>query len=103
VVGLAVRVETEDGGRLAEVLDPTNILPRLLPSEDDDTYYCLRYIDVYGNTVFNRLQIEAVLRELGRIRLNAHGPGELELLDQLNELARRCKAEPHLYLKFYGD
>jgi hypothetical protein len=103
VMGLAVRVETEDGSRIAEVLDPTNVLHRLLPSEDDDTYHCLRYVDWYGNTVFNRLQMETVLRELDRIRLAVHGAGELELLDRLKELAHRCEAEPHLYLKFYGD
>jgi hypothetical protein len=45
-----------------------NFLHRLLPPHDDDTYYCLRYVDWYGDTVFNRLQIETVLQELERIR-----------------------------------
>jgi hypothetical protein len=102
-MGLAVTVEAEDGSQIAEVLDPTNVLHRLLPSKGDDTYYCLRYVDRYGNTVFNRLQMETVLQELERMRVNARGADELELLARLAELARRCQAEPHLYLKFYGD
>jgi hypothetical protein len=102
-MGLAVTVETEDGNRVAEVLDSANILHRLLPSHDDATYHCLRYVDWYGDTVFNRLQMEAVLPELDRIRLGARESGERELVDRVKELAHRCQAEPHLYLKFYGD
>jgi hypothetical protein len=40
---------------------------------------------------------------LDRIRLNARESGEQELVDRVKGLAHRCHAEPHLYLKFYGD
>jgi len=102
-MGLVITVESENCTRLGEILDSTNILHRLLPSHDDESYHCLRYVDWYGDTVFNRLQMETVLGELDRIRLHARESGEEDLVDRVKELARRCQAEPHLYLKFYGD
>jgi len=102
-MGLTITVETEEGERIEQIADPLNHLHRLLPSHDDQTYQCLRCIDWYGDTVFNRLQMETFLTELDRVRRAARSPAEIELLAQIEKLARRCKAEPHLYLKFYGD
>ncbi len=101
-MGLTVVLETERGQRLDAIDDPTNILHRLLPSHDDETYQLLRFIDWYGDTVFNLLQIDTFLKEWSRLRSRAHAPEELELLLRIEKLARRCKDEL-LYLKFYGD
>ena len=61
----------------------------------------LRFIDWYGDTVFNHLQIPSFLAEWATLK--PRGQEERSLLDQVAALARRVEGEPHLYLKFYGD
>jgi hypothetical protein len=103
-MGMSVRVEGEGGDPVTnEVLDPGDLLHRLLPPHDDASYQCLRFIDWYGDTVFNRLQIPVFLEEIARTRQTAHGVEERRLLDSISELAEHCQKDVHLYLKFYGD
>lgn len=98
-----IRLEDERGERVDEVSGPTDALQGLLPSPKDESFSCLRFIDPYGNTVFNSLQAEVLLAELTRIRPTTTTNLERELLDRIEELAERCRSEPHLYIKFYGD
>ena len=55
-MGIDVRLEDEDGNEEKSVLDPGFDLEKLLPSIEDETSYCLRFIDPYGDTVFNNLE-----------------------------------------------
>jgi hypothetical protein len=102
-VGLSVVLETEDGEAIESVDDPTNILHRLLPRHDDESYSLLRFIDWDGDTVFNRMQIPTFIVEWQRIKPRAGDERDLSLLAQVEKLAERCLEEPHQYLKFYGD
>jgi hypothetical protein len=102
-MGIDISLETETGEILEQVFDPKNILEQVLPSYDDMSFYCLRFIDPYGDTVFNQLQMVLLLAELRRIREKVQNQEESAFLDQIETLANRCKAGPHLYLKFYGD
>ncbi|MEJ7914240.1 MAG: hypothetical protein WKF70_13855 [Chitinophagaceae bacterium] len=59
----------------------------------------LCYLDPYGDTFFNRLQIDDLiedLRNLEKLETNT-------LIDDICALAVRCKEEIHSYLVFYGD
>ena len=102
-MGLSVSLESSDGGCLAKVTDERNLLGKILPPGDGRAFPLLRFIDPYGDTVFNRLQMESLLLELERIGAPSLGQGERELLSKIAELARRGRAEPHLVLKFRGD
>lgn len=102
-MGLSVILEDEQGVRMAGVEDPENLLHRLLPSADDLRSRCLRYVDWYGDTVFNRRQVIDILNELKLLMSDASTHEERVLLQQLFDLALRCKDGVHLYLKFYGD
>ena len=102
-MGLAIKWEDEWGKCLDKTFDPTNILHKLLPHYKDQSYHCLRYVDLYGNTVFNCLQMEALLEELERIKTIAETDVELSLIEKIACLARFCMEEPHTYIKFYGD
>ena len=51
-----------------EVADPNGLLSRLLSISDLDGTACLRFIDDYGETVFNRLQLPVLRHELIRLR-----------------------------------
>ena len=101
-MGFNIILEGEDREPLEQVEDPKNILHQLLPSEDV-SYQCLRFIDWYGDTVFNRLQIQPLLSELDRVIECARTSEENALLARIRELAVRCSKEPHLYLRFSGD
>ncbi len=102
-MGLTVALQNEDGNPIDMVFDPKNHLHRLLPSHDDESYQCLRFIDWYGETVFNRLQIPTLLAEWERIAVKAKSNEERELMRRIEKLARDTQLEPHLYLKFIGD
>jgi len=102
-MGLEVFLQCEDGNRLDAVGDPHNVLHRLLPSIDDTSYQCLRFIDWYGDTVFNQLQMNNFLAEWQRLYSAAQTDEETRLLRDIESLARKCEEGVHLYLKFYGD
>jgi hypothetical protein len=102
-MGLNVVLETEEGLPVEEVEDPSNLLHRFLPTHDDFSYQWLRYIDRYGHTVFNRLQIMPFLAEWERLHSVAESQEEKELLLSIETLARRCQSQPRLYLKFQRD
>jgi hypothetical protein len=63
---------------------------------------CLRFIDPYGNTVFNQVQIPVLLEELRALSR----PAEPELSAVLTELTRfveRAADRIHTYVRFIGD
>lgn len=63
----------------------------------------LRYVDPYGKTVFNRLQIDTVLDEFRRLKPYARKPIDERTYDRLIHLAELVKREVHTYLVFIGD
>lgn len=82
--------------------DRENLLARLLPPADDSSFCCLRFIDPYQDTVFNQRQLQVLLTEFARMA-QPKNDKEQHLIDDLRTLALAGAAEPHLYLKFYGD
>lgn len=102
-VGVDVALEDEDGQQLDLVGDPTSALARALPDPRDSAYSCLRFVDRYGDTTFNSIQIPLVIQELTRLQQGANEDTR-KVLRQIQELAERALDEgPHLYLKLYGD
>src|SRR6185295_7555148 len=102
-MGVNVHLEREDGTRLASILDPKGVVAKLLPIEEHQ-FPLLRYVDFYGNTIFNRAQAMQVMKELELLKKRVPRDSEqASYVDRLKELARRCDEEPHLYLKFVGD
>jgi len=102
-MGLTVALEGEHGEKLAEVEDEKNLLHRLLSEDGGTAGICLPFIDWYGDTVFNRLQMKVFRAEWAGLRNRTESEAESDLLAAVDELAGRCEQEPHLYLRFYGD
>jgi hypothetical protein len=103
IVGLTIVLESEDGRAIAAVEDIKNRLHDLLPNHDDDRFQVIRFIDWYGDTVVNRVQAATFLQEWETLRKKANSKEDQDLVFAIRELALRLQAEPHLYLKFYGD
>jgi hypothetical protein len=61
---ITVVVQDEDGKPLAG-----DVVWRgpMLPADDDLGFPCLRFVDPYGDTVFNQIQIPVFLNELRRL------------------------------------
>lgn len=64
-----------------------------------DNFKLLRYLDAYGDTVFNRLQMDDLIQDLRDLRKIESNP----LVDEILLLAELCKKKVHTYLVFYGD
>src|SRR5882762_3840829 len=62
-MGLDIELQDERGGPLESISDPQNLLGRLLPPNSDESCLLVASIDPYGDTVFNRIQMERFLRE----------------------------------------
>lgn len=66
---------------------------------DNNNFKLLCYLDAYGDTVFNNLQMDDLIKDLQKVKLIETNP----LLNEIILLAERCKKEIHTYLVFYGD
>lgn len=100
-----VRLEDERGNPLRDLSDQERVtatITGLRPGEDDEGSICWRFIDLYGDTTFNRLQMRPFLAELDRLRVRAK-PEDDRVLEAIRDLATQCQSSAHRYLKFYGD
>ncbi len=73
----------------------------VLPDEvwTDARFDVLKWVDPYGDTVFNRAQCGRLIEEL---RYLGDRPSDVKLA-HLRELAMRALGEVHTYLVFVGD
>lgn len=101
-MGVLVAVEDAQGNRLGEVNDPKGFISKVLPDVNCTSFAALRFIDEYGDTVFNSIQTKVFLQERSRIRAKATTCYELDIFKRVADLAKQAKS-PHLFLRFYGD
>jgi len=97
---ITVVVQDENGTQIGKQLAlPTEVLP---PPEDERVGL-LRFVDLYGDTVFNRLQMPQILQDLRLLETIVQRREQQDLLRQIEEFASVCQKGPHLYLKWIGD
>jgi len=102
-MGIDVRVETESGEVQDEVLDDGNLTEKLLPDREDRTSPCLRFVDPFGDTLFNQIQIPLVVTELEK---RLHGSTKPEVKAHCEAILKAVKAatgEEHTYVRFSGE
>ena len=88
-------LEDEDGAILSFINEELDTKV----SDDLTQFVLLRYLDAYGNTIFNRLQMDDLIQDLHRLKELDNDP----ILGAIKLLAERCKNETHNYVIFYGD
>jgi len=101
-MGIGVVLQTIDGKRIGSVTKTFGVLDRVLPI-GDTRFSMLRYIDPYGNTIFNGDQMYPLLEELDRLAHEVSSEEGKGLLAQIRELAIHCRDHPHEFLRFIGD
>ena len=97
---MRVVVEDESGKQVGDAVDFSS---DLVSGFGDPRSICLRFVDPYGDTIFNRLQIPAVLEDLDLVSGRLADPVSQDALKRIGNLALTCQSEPHLYLRFIGD
>lgn len=103
-MGLTIHLQTEQGEREGPFIeDPKGLLTRLLPSLKEHSYHYLPYINPYGDTIFNTLQMEPFLAEWRRLNETSSDADLKALLKQVEALAVSCFDSDDLYLRFVGD
>ena len=102
-MGLDAYLEDEFGEKVDSFLDESGLLAASMPSGNAG-YPMLRFVDVEGVTVFNRLQLAVVITELERLAAAAEAEPEAKpALSRVLKMAKKAAAEPHLYLRLLGD
>jgi hypothetical protein len=92
-VGIDARIETERGACLDELGDPHNRVNWLLSMAVLGSTVCLRFIDPYGNTLFNGLQIPVLQNECSALGARLT---ESILLEGKQAYLERAKAWPNV-------
>lgn len=91
-----------------ELTDPTiedRVLHVRLPrsTATDGRFQLLKWVDPWGDTVFNRAQCADLVAELALACESLDDDGALKALVEVKSLATRAASEPHSYLVFIGD
>ena len=102
-MGINARIQSENGDKIQELYDINNLVVKLLPSFNDESSICLRFIDPYGNTVFNQRQLPVFIIELKSAIAESTNLKAINHGDKLLKLAEKADGKVHTYLKFIGD
>ena len=99
-MGIDVRLETENAEPIGEPLYDQS--GRLASALADAKGSQISFIDPYGNTVFNQLQLPVLVKELEAVLSHVAVPSR-EHLSGVIELLRQGLEKPHVYARFIGD
>jgi hypothetical protein len=102
-LGLNVAIQDERGKQRQIVLDERNLIGPLLGYPKFLQSPMIASIDRYGDTIFNRVQIDQFLIEWAEISQKASTVDERILISQVKEFAETVRDSVHLYLIFIGD
>lgn len=82
-------------------LDEEFASERLFDEAIRSDFKLLKYLDPYGDTIFNNVQMSDLVSDLKL--LQEKEKDENTLIQNIINLANRCETETHVYLVFYGD
>src|SRR5438094_628611 len=97
---IGMRRETEQGQLLAN-FDTDGVDVRVV-QRAPETSACLRFIDPYGDTIFNQAQLLALMFELEHLRDVAAEQDFRANIDRILSFLYASQ-EPHVYIRFVCD
>jgi hypothetical protein len=101
-MAIEVLLRNENGETVDSIMGVC--LAPLIPAMDDQRSACLRFIDPYGDTIFNNLQAGTLRRELlAVLEAAADMNVDRETIGRVVDLVERCGDGTHLYVWFIGD
>ena len=104
-MGIDVALVNERHEPKQEVFDPRQHLTHLATDQWPklENSVCLRFIDPWGDTVFNQSQVPVLLVELEYSAASQTDPELKSHLEKVCRLVARAKDQTHMYIKFIGD
>lgn len=100
-MGLIRAIVTDENGRtIGREFDFSSAI---LSGVDREKFPILSYVDPYGDTIFNQLQVSQLCIELSLLKKMMENDHDQLIVEQLELLCKKSLVEPHLYLKFLGD
>ena len=102
-MGIDARWEDEQGDAIEAILEPQSHLTRFVNSAELTKTVCLRFLDPYGDTTFNQLQLPLLVAELTEALRTQTDPARRMHLAMVLELASKARGQVHTYLRFIGD
>jgi hypothetical protein len=102
---LIIALEDEFGNQEDSFDDRTNLVALIERSSisNQECPRLLDFIDWYGNTVFNRIQMRQLQSELEILRSFAEDKDEQQVIATMLSYVERCQEAVHTYIKIYGD
>ncbi len=88
--------------KIAVIVPPDALLNDILPF-GDPAFCLLQFVDLYGDTIFNGLQMQQFIKEWDIIVGRVTTEEGRESLLRIRELALQCQRRPHIFLRFIGD
>jgi hypothetical protein len=103
-MGIDAEIAPRTRDNPAEVLDSRGVFAHFLGASPVRDSVCLRFIDPYGDTIFNSLQLPVLLEELEIVRQANSAPELRSHVALLINLVSQALANgPHTFVKFRGD
>ena len=93
-------LEREDGSKLETIRDFAGVADFVRSRSEGTT--CLRFIDPYGETIFNRGQCGVLRDEWSALAADAPEDAQ-SWVNDVARLIERCATDMHLYVRFSGD
>ena len=100
-MSITVRIEDEDGSPQADTWWQSDSSAILVG--DHPGTCCLRFIDAYGDTVFNQAQLPVLVDELRALQAGLRNRDHAFALAALCEFIESAIDQVHTYVRFLGD
>jgi hypothetical protein len=101
-MGIDILLEDADRKPIQECHDADQSFAHFFRGRDLSATSCLRFIDAFGDTVFNRAQASVLVDELSAVRAEASA-GAQRYIDNAIRLAKIASRKVHLFVRFVGD
>lgn len=95
-MGWTIVLEDENGQAMRTLQDGFEY--EVLESLDLDSFTLLKYIDFYGDTTFNTLQLDDLKTDF--VKLKKVLTDQTEIIEQIVELIKESQTKVHTYVKF---
>lgn len=105
-MGIDVAVIDENQVETHVIADLRNYLAKLATGGEwlkMEGSVCLRFIDAYGDTIFNQAQLPLLLSELERTASLQTNSEIRSHIQEVCSLVSGAKGNVHMYIKFIGD
>lgn len=100
---MSIRVEVRDENGNSEGPTWWHARSTELVCQDDPNTVCLRFIDPYGDTTFNQLQLPVLIEELRALESAAPDTEAKQVLSDLVAHVQTASQSVHTYVTFIGD